>query len=275
MAQLIKYFKGTRRSRGFTIVEVLVASIIASLAIAAGMQLLISQNQNHLIQAGVTDMQQNGRATVDQLVGKIRQTGYRLEPGMNALLAWNSNPDTIAVIFMAEPLCSASLSENMSQATSEIRCEDADISCLVTDSWAYIYDPVKDSGEFFFVTGSDAGTGIIHHNLASLSKAYSQGARVFVLDFYKYYVDASDTLHSNLMMIKNGADPVVYADNITDLQFRYVLANGAVVDSVVIDRYVREVQVAVVARSDRNDQFLNDFRYDTLRSSAMLRNLSM
>lgn len=275
MTKLMKYFRRAHRSGGFTIVEVLIASIIASFAIAAGMQLFINQNESHLIQAGVTDMQQNGRATVDELVGKIRQTGYKLEPGITSLYAWNSNPDTIAVVFMAEPLCTASLSENMTQPSSEIRCEDADISCLAADTWAYIYDPVKDSGEFFFVTGSDPGTGIIHHNFANLSKAYSQGAKVFLLDFYKYYVDASDTLHSNLMMIKNGANAVVYADNITDLQFQYVLANGSVADSVVVDRYVREVQVSVVARSDRNDQFLNDFRYDTLRSSAMIRNLSM
>ncbi|MBK7090485.1 MAG: prepilin-type N-terminal cleavage/methylation domain-containing protein [bacterium] len=275
MNKLKKYFSGTRKSGGFTIVEVLIASIIASIAIAAGMQLFISQNQSHLIQAGVTDMQQNGRATVDELVGKLRQTGYKLQPGITSLFAWNSNPDTIAIVFMAEPLCTASLSENMSQATSEIRCEDADISCLTADSWAYIYDAVKDSGEFFFVTAFDAGTGIIHHNLAALTKAYSQGAQVFVLDFYKYYVDDSDTLHSYLMMVKNGGNPVIYADNINDLQFRYVLANGAVVDSVVVDRYVREVQVSVVARSDRNDEFLNDFRYDTLRSSAMIRNLAM
>jgi len=275
MIKLMKCLKGSRRAAGFTIVEVLIASVIASIAIAAGMQLLISQNESHLIQAGVTDMQQNGRAAVDELVDKLRQTGYKLQPGINALYAWNSNPDTIAIVFMAEPLCTASLSENMRQATSEIRCEDADISCLTADSWAYIYDPVKDSGEFFFVTAFDAGTGIIHHNLAALTKAYSQGSHVFVLDFYKYYVNAQDSLHSYLMMTKNGSDPVIYADNINDLQFRYVLANGSIVDSVVVDRFVREVQVSVVARSDRNDQFLNDLRYDTLRSSAMIRNLAM
>ncbi len=260
---------------GFTIVEVLIASIIASFAIAAGMQLFIDQNQSHLIQAGVTDMQQNGRATADELVSKLRQAGYRLEPGIVSMYSWNSNPDTIAVVFMAEPLCTASLSENMSLASSAIRCEDSDISCLVDDSWAYIYDQVKDSGEFFFVTGYDDGTGNIHHNLANLSKAYPQGSRIFVLDFYKYYVDDTDSLHSALMMVKCGGDPVVYADNISDLQFKYVLANGSVVDTIAVDRYVREVRVDVVARTDRNDQFLNAVRYDTLRTSAMIRNLSM
>lgn len=275
MNKLIRYFKRARCTRGFTIVEVLIASIIASISIAAAFQLLISQNENHLIQAGVTDMQQNGRATVDELVGKLRQTGYKLEPGIVSLYSWNSNPDSIAIVFMAEPLCSARLSENMSQPSSAIRCEFSDIGCLTENSWAYIYDAVKDSGEFFYVTGYDNGSGNIHHNLANLSKAYPQGARIFVLDFYKYYVDDTDSLHSNLMMVKNGSDPVIYADNIADLQFRYVMANGSVADSVVVDRYVREVRVSVIARSDRSDQFLTDFRYDTLRSSAMIRNLAM
>lgn len=275
MMQLKYRIKRLRQQRGFTILEVLVAALIASFAVAAGMKVLINQNQNHIIQAGVTEMQQNGRAVVDELVEKIRQAGYRLQPGILSLTAWNANPDTIAIVFMAEPLCTASLSIAMSSPTADVTCEDADLSGFKPNTWAYIYDAVKDSGEYFYVTDVDEGAGELQHSTGSLSKSYPLNAKVYMLDFYKYYVDASDTLSPKFVMEKNGGDPVVYADNICDLQFRYTMANGAVYDTIAVDRYVREVLIEVVTRTERSDLFVGDFRYDTLRSSAMVRNLTM
>lgn len=275
MSKIMKYFKKSRQSAGFTIMEVMIASIIASFAIAAAMQLMINTNENHLTQAGVTDMQQNGRAAVDEIVSKIRQTGYKLRTGTKCLFARNSNPDTISVVYMAEPLCTATVSTGMSLPSSAIRCAGGALACLQENSWAYIYDVVKDSGEFFYVTGVAVATGDIHHNVANLSKAYPQGAKVMVLDFYKYYVNKSDSLHSKLMIVKNGGTPEVYAENVRDLQLKYVLANGAISDTVAVDRYVRQVNITVVTRTEKRDMFVEGFRYDTLKSSAMIRNLSM
>ncbi|MGB5106131.1 MAG: hypothetical protein WBP29_09040 [Candidatus Zixiibacteriota bacterium] len=275
MRKITNHFKRLRKSAGFTITEVMIASIIASFAIAAGMELLINQNESHLTQAGVSDMQQNGRAVVDELVGKLRQTGYKLRTGTQCLFARNSNPDTLSVVFMAEPLCTATVSSSMSLPSSTVRCAGAALSCLQENSWAYIYDVVKDSGEFFYVTGVSTGTGDIQHSLANLSKAYPQGAKLMVLDFYKYYVNASDSLHPKLMMVRNGGEPEIYAENISDLQFKYVMANGTMFDTIVVDRYVRQVNISVVTRTEKRDMFVDGYRYDTLSSSAMIRNFSM
>lgn len=275
MRYLVKYFRKLKSPGGFTLLEVLIASMIASFAIAAAMKLMINQNKNHLIQAGISDMQQNNRAVADELVGKIRQAGYRLRTGTRCLFSKNSNPDTISVVFMAEPLCTATVSVSMSMASSSIRCAGAALGCLQENSWAYIYDVVKDSGEFFYVTGVATGTGDIHHNLANLSKAYPQGAKVMVLDFYKYYVNKSDTLHPRLMVVKDGGTPAIYAEDISDLQLKYVMANGSIFDTVSVDRYVRQVDITVVARTSKKDLFAGGYRADTIRSSAMIRNLSM
>lgn len=268
-------FKCVVRQRGFTVLELLIAALIASFVILAAMKQFINQSKNHLIQAGITNMQQNGRATVDELVGKIRQAGYRLEPGMTALRSWNSNPDTIALVFLKEPICTATISNPMPVPSAELKCIGSDISCFETDTWAYIYDPVTNSGEFFFITQVQDASMHIQHNLASLSKCYQPGAKIFMLDFYKYYIDNTDSLHPQFVMEKNGNPPVVFADDIVDLQFRYRLASGSIYDTIIHDRYVREVEIGVVARTERSDLFLHDYRYDTLRSSAMVRNLSM
>ncbi len=270
-----KFSARWKSQRGFTITEVLIAALIGSFVIAAGVEVFINQNKGHLIQAGITEMQQNGRATIDELTSKIRQAGYRMQPGMRCLGASNSNPDTITIAFIREPICSAGVSENMASPSTAIKCTGSDVSCIPVDGWAYIYDPNADAGEYFWVSGADEALSTVQHASDPLSKAYPLGSRIYVLDFYKYYVDDSDSLLPKLIMEKNGGDPVVFADNILDMQLRYRMANGALYDTIAVDRYVREVLIEVVTRTEKNDLFMSDHRYDTLRSSTMVRNLSM
>jgi len=191
-------------------------------------------------------------------------------------VGWDTNPDTIALVFLDEPACTATLSADMPQPSSELKCAGADLSCFQEDTWAYIFDPIADSGEFFYITNVQISAEHLQHNTAKLSKQYPKGSQIFVLDYRKYYIDTStDSLRPTFMLAANGADPIIYADNIVDLQFQYVMANGAVKDTVAVDRYVREVGIKVVARTEKSDLFLNDFRYDTLTTSVMVRNLSL
>lgn len=282
--RLLSFRSGSDRARkphfrlgnsGTSLLEVLIAAVIASFAVTAGMQLLINQSKNHEIQAGVTDMQHNGRVTVDELVEKIRQAGYQLPEGLPALTAWDTDPDTIAVAFLVEPMCTASLSDPMPQPSAELKCADSDLSCFQSDVWAYIHDPFVDSGEFFFITHIQEAAFHIQHNLAALSKSYPAGSDVYMLNFYKYYVDNSDSTHPLFMMEKNGGGPVVYADNIEDLQFTYTMADGTVADTISLDRYVRKVNMEVVARTEKKDLFMNSHRKDTLNTSVQVRNLDL
>jgi hypothetical protein len=77
------------------------------------------------------------------------------------------------------------------------------------------------------------------------------------------------------MMVENGGQPVIYSDNIEDLQFHYVQASGAVSDTVTVDRFVREVEMQLTSRSEKNDLFLKQYRRDTLSTRVMVRNLGM
>ncbi len=260
---------------GFTLIEVLIAALIGSIAVTAGFKLFVDQNKSHIIQSNISDMQQNGRSAIDELVDMIRQAGYKLPPGVPCIQSWDSNPDTIAITFMAEPICSARLSDPMPQPSAELKCLNSDLTVFRENTWAYIYDPATQTGEFFFITAVQTASFHIQHNLAQLSKSYPANSQVFMLDFYKFYVDNTDTVHSPFMMMKNGDPPVIYSDNIDDLQFRYVAANGTVADTVAWDRMIREVQVQLVARTEKSDLFLHDYRRDTLTTRVMVRNLGM
>jgi prepilin-type N-terminal cleavage/methylation domain-containing protein len=264
-----------RESRGFTLLELLIASIIGTIAVAAGFQLFIDQNKSHLIQASLSDMQQNGRAALDELVGKVRQAGYRVPVGVRCIRSWNSNPDTIAIAFLAEPLCTTRLSQAMATASAELKCVTSGVDGFQEDTWAYIFDATTSTGEFFYITSIQAASKQLLHSTAALSKAYPNGSQVFIMNYLKYYVDRSDTLHPRFMLAENGQSPVVYSDNIEDLQFHYIQASGAVSDTVSVDRYVREIEMRLIARSEKNDLFLKHYRRDTLTTRVMVRNLGM
>jgi prepilin-type N-terminal cleavage/methylation domain-containing protein len=272
MGKLMNKFSS---SAGFSLIEVLIATIIGTIAVAAGFQLFIDQNKSHIIQAGVSDMQQNARSAIDELVGRIRQAGYRLPTGIRCLSGSNSNPDTIRICYLAEPQCTARLSVAMGTPTADLTCAGSNLTNFPSDKWAYIYDGGTETGEFFYVTGVTTSTHKIQHTMAALSKSYPISSRVMILNFYKYFVDRSDTLHPRLMFQANGGASTIYADNIEDLQFHYVMANGFVSDTITLDRLVREVEVQLTARTERNDLFLHHYRRDTVATRVMVRNLEM
>lgn len=261
---------------GISIIEVLIAALIASFAITAGLNTFVNTNKNHIIQDGVVHMQQNGRATVDELVDKVRSAGYKVPMGVKSLYSWNADPDTIAIVYLREPACTATVSADMPQPSAELKCVGSELACFEADSWAYIWDPFAQEGEYFFITHVQDQAGHLQHNNASLSKSYPAGSQIYVLDFFKYYVDnTTDPLHPMFMKEANGEPAVVYADDIVDMQLSYRMANGSISDTIGLDRFVREVQMTVVARTPKSDLFLNDFRYDSLTTSVMVRNYEL
>jgi hypothetical protein len=199
-------------------------------------------------------MQQNGRSTIDELVEKIRQAGYLVPSGVPCIASWDTNPDTIAISFLEEPVCTATISEDMPQPSAELKLIGSDLGCFQDDSWAYIFDPSAGSGEYFYITAVQESAGHMQHNSTELSKSYPKGSRVFVLQSRKYYIDnVTDTLHPRFMLEKFGEEPVIFSDEIADLQFR----------------------LQVEARTENHDLFLNDYRYDTLSTMVTVRNLAL
>jgi prepilin-type N-terminal cleavage/methylation domain-containing protein len=264
--------KRRRRESGFTIIEVLIAAIVAGIALTAAFAVFINHNKSHIVQAGITDMQQNGRATIDELVVNIRRAGYRLPEALPALAHSDTNPDTLLVAFMHEPACSASLSHPMPQPSAELKCVGSDLSCFEDNMWAYIWEESSDTGEFFWITHIQEAAMHIQHNLGPLTRKYGPGAQIFVIDHVKYYVDTTDLEHPT-MMIQTKVLPDIYADNIEDLQFSFVLVDGSLTDVVPAAKLVREVLINVVARTDRHDLFLGEHRRENFSTRVRVRNL--
>lgn len=263
-----------RSNRGITLIELLVASVIALIATGAALEVYINQQKNWLTQENITDMQQNGRAAIDEIAYHARQAGYRLPPMLEAIYAANSNPDTITFIYLREPTCDCALTDPMPQPSAELKLSPDSISCFMDDTWAYIYDPFALDGEFFLITEVQVASGHLQHNTMTFSKKYPAGSKVYMIDVVTFYVDnTTDSLHPALMY-QRFDQPSIYADNIEDLQFTYRLSHGVIVDTLISASIVREVNIEVVARTDRQDnEILDDYIRDTFRTTVYLRNM--
>jgi hypothetical protein len=194
--------------------------------------------------------------------------------GLQPIYAANTNPDTITLLFQNEFQAQAPVEHDMPQPSAEIRCDGHDISGFKAGTWAYIYDPASDTGEFFYITQVQNSSGHIQHNQGQLSRCYPAGSKVMMLDMYKFYVDTSDAAHPNLMVQREGNQAYVYAENIEDLQLQYGLANGVLVDVPPAGNLVRDVQITISAHTERTDlQFQGDYRHRMLVSNVKVRNL--
>jgi prepilin-type N-terminal cleavage/methylation domain-containing protein len=265
-----------KNQRGMTLLELLVALVISGIIVSAGYGIYLVQHEGWIIQEQVTNMQQNARVAMQELESRIRMAGYGLPGGIDPIYAKNTNPDTITVVFQNEINCEATIEQAMSQPSAELSCDGHDVSCFKDNTWAYIYDPSADTGEFFYITQVLASSSRIQHTTMDLSRCYSGGSMVMFMDMYKFYIDRTDTNHPNLMRLGVGETPQVYAEDIEDLQFRYGLANGVFLDVPPAASVVREVLISLTARTERKDlQFSGKYRRRTLTSDVKVRNLGL
>ncbi len=261
---------------GFTLVELLIALLITGVVVSAGYGLYLNQHEGWIIQEQITNMQQNARAAMHELETRIRMAGYDLPGGIQPIYAANTNPDTITVVLRDEFLCEATIEHSMPQPSSELRCDGHDVSCFKESTWAYIYDPFADTGEFFFITHVQVSASHIQHRTTGLSRCYPKGSTVTMVDMYKFYIDTTDSNHPNLMVQREGNRNYVYAEDIEDLQFQYGLANGVFVDVPPSASVVREVLITLTARTERKDlQLAGEYRRRTLTSDVKVRNLGL
>ena len=136
--------------------------------------------------------------------------------------------------------------------------------------------PSSGGGDWFEITEVQTAAYHLQHNTVSLSKSYGPGAIVISMTQIKYYVDhTTDPDHPMLMVEFAGRPPQAYAENVTDLQFRYRMKNGMTVDEPVLTDNLREVFISVTGRSDvaDPDNTEDPFRHRTYATAVNLRNM--
>lgn len=260
--------------RGMTILELLIVTIIGLGVTTAALAAYMRMNNQSVWQDQIAEMEQSGRAAERVLSQRIRMAGFGLPMKLAPLTGLDTNPDTITVTAQDARMCQGLSSAAMGNLSSPIQCNGSDLSCFSTSMWAYIYDAVNDTGEFFQVTSVYAGPPSLAHDTKPLSRLYPSGSQVSHVEQFKYYVDRSDTSHPTLMEKPMGLAAVAYAENIQSLDFFYVMQSGDTVSVPVVPRKVRNVLVRLVARSPRVDKEMQqDYRRRTFSFNVSVRNL--
>ncbi len=263
-----------RGNAGFSLLEVLIALAIMGVVTTAILRAYITQHQNYMVQDDVRTVQQSARAAIDELTKQIRMAGYGVAVQMDPIIAANTNPDTITIMYQTED-CDSYLSVDMASVVSDIQCATA-VDCFDAGDWIYIFEPDSGGGEWFELSNVQTGAQLLQHGAHPLSRPY--GADAIVLKMYqvKFYIDnVTDTASPALMVEMPGQAPVKYAENISDLQFQYRLSNGLIVDVPPLVEDVVEVLITVTARSANPDYTTDSafYRLRTYESSVNVRNI--
>ncbi len=263
--------------RGVTFLEVIIALVLMGVITAGIFRLYITQHSNFVIQDDITDIQQNARASIDELSRNIRMAGYDLPLGLAAIEAYNADPDTIAVLYHHSG-CDTYLSDPMPLPSAELKC-GTDISCFYSGQVVFIYDPHLAAGEWFEISEVQAAAFHLQHRESQLSRTYDADALVLAMERLKYFVDnTTDPDHPKLMVQAQGRAPQVFAENISDLQFRYRMKNGVVVDEPTVPENVREVMIEVTGRSNVPQHYAEgrtSYRQRSFTTSVFLRNVGI
>jgi hypothetical protein len=261
-------------ARGVTLTEVLIAMLMTGLVTATVFKVYINQHKNWMVQDEITDVQQNARAVMDELTRNVRMAGYALPSGIPCIRAFNTDPDTILINYSSNGF-NLSLEQPMTNNSDVLHCDGQDVSRFRAGQWAYIYHPDSGGGEFFTISDVQIATASIQHDGDPLLLAYAKDAIIVSLCQVKYFIDTTDTEHPNLMMQLPNQAAQVYAENVEDLQFRYRMDNGTIVDVPSIADEIREVLFSLIARTDHADpDFPNDpYRRRALTSRVSLRNI--
>jgi prepilin-type N-terminal cleavage/methylation domain-containing protein len=261
------------KNQGFTLVELLVAMAIATVVLAAIFFTFKSQQDSYVAQSQVAMAQQNVRGAMHLVSGDIQMAGYYTNfETSNISMNWDDmggaesmrpliyardnisavgdgikdNTDLIVIVKASlENSRQLAFGETASGTTASSTLRDA--GDLTKDKYALLVKDNLSRAEFFRVTNS---TGTM--NLSkSLVETYSEDDWISRADIVIYYVSDADPEHPSLMRrnLGNNEGAQVLAEDIDNLQFRYVLNNGSVMDSGFNERNVRAVEISILART--------------------------
>ncbi len=268
-------FDRLKQVRGASLLELLVALAITGVVTLAVFKAYISQHRHYIVQEDVTDIQQNARAAIDEIIRHVRMAGHDLPMGLAAISPSNTNPDTLTLTYHTDA-CDTYLSAPMPQPSAELKC-GSDISCYWAGQWVYIYEADVNIGEWFEITHVQEAALHLQHNTMQLSRKYGADSEILAMTQVKFYIDTTNALHPNLMIQYMGQTPQVYSMNMTDLQFEYHMKNGTVLDQPILVDDIREIAISVTGRSNSPDpeapDTANAYRFRTFATSVYLRNL--
>lgn len=267
---------------GFTLVEVMTAMVIFTIAIVAVFSTFEFQQLSYSTQSRIAEMQQNLRMSVECLGRDIRMSGCLIPPTVSINdneitqrtirpVNSSSGPDEIYVLyaFDNDAYHPQVESVNLVAGVNSITFGAAVSIPYAVGDRLLISDGTN--GDILLVTAVPSATQLTL--FAGPARSYV-GATLYRMRYARYYIDASNPAHPNLMVDRrNGQTPQPIADDIEDMQFRYAVDsdNNAIVDNSAVSSWadsisdanrwmIRQVYVELLARSRMSEKGWQEVR---------------
>jgi hypothetical protein len=282
-ARIISFKRMVKRidnQDGLSFLEMLIATVLSAVLSVAVFDLYVNQHNHFITQNEIIDMQNNGRAAMQQMVIRIRGAGAYLPDGFPKVVAQNSDPDEITIYHSAGD-CNIPVGAHTQkkQANPIHVAFGLDLSCLSIGQQVYIYRPSTQTGEWFTITNISQNPGSgwqeIHHGGQELAVDPDVGDILLSISTVRFYINQSDSAHPMLMRVVDGGNPEPYAENIEDLQFIYTLATGDTTSIPAFNDDIRSVNINLIARTDKSDETFSEnqgFRTRDYETSVLIRN---
>lgn len=265
--------------KGFTLVELLIGAFISLLVMTAAFEFFVKQKNQLNAQAEVSNLQQNARASLEEMVNTIRYAGAVMPAGIQPIVGRNSNPDTVYVRYNPTG-ASVEVGQNTSgSGANPIRvAKSIDITCFSIGERILFYHRATGQTEAFNVTNLDT-TGVswneISHSSQNLAADPQAGDTVLAFQQVKYWVDGSVPQHPRLMRKINAGPDEIFAEDIGDLQFVYTLSTGGTTDAPLATQVVKSVTMTLTGNTQNKDidfKANSGYRTRTFSTVIYLRN---
>jgi type II secretory pathway pseudopilin PulG len=265
--------------RGTTIVEMLIVLLIMGILTTAMARFFVAHNRISDIEEQVGFMQKNVRSAMEIIIRDVMNagSGVPLGMGIDPLIPGNGaggSPDSLVIMANFDY-----------QYTTLFEDEGPDQTFHVMNAGRFyvgglLYIEDFNGGEFHTITGITLNTPKEDQITISqpLSRTYYQiDTIVSPIARVSYGLSWSDPDHPSLVRTVKGAGGKALAENIEDLQFFFILADGSEVSQPTDISQVRMVKIQMTARSDKVDcEFGDDgYRRRTLESLVKPRNFDL
>jgi prepilin-type N-terminal cleavage/methylation domain-containing protein len=265
-----------RQNKGITLIELLVALVIAGILMAAIYRTFMSQQKTYVIQEQVVDMQQNVRALINRMMREIRIAGFgNVSMVLPVTIGGRTFNNVVNLDIPVAGALTIVSAMGFTTLTAIPATNQITVNSLTDSQGNTLFD--LGNRKYVSIGGVESYTitNIVGTTLTlsgTLTYNHPVNTPVFAIRAISYQVGIVDGKPTLLRDENTGAGGQPLADNIESLQFRN--PDG----SVPLNPNSMSMQVSVTARTNMADpdyKGKDGFRRRVITSNVHLRNMGL
>jgi prepilin-type N-terminal cleavage/methylation domain-containing protein len=258
-------FLSIKRSRGVSLIELLVALVICAVIMGGIYRTFIRQQKTYVVQEQVVDMQQNARLAIGQIMRDIRSAGFgNVSMAMTATSGphglthvFNPNiPDPGSLTIVLATQESTTLEDILSPRKIKVNDNTPFSSGYFSIGGVETHatdgsPPVQDTDRRWIVTLKQGENIMNFHPTPPDHPAITPVYGIRTVTYRHDPGDPLDPLDDTIKRSESGKGEEVLADNIESLQFRYYTSSTdeTGTDSPTSPGAIERIRVTVTART--------------------------